>query len=124
MGDRVRVTLGGGVLTPPANRPDKRNAIDSPMIDALLACLERADLDGNVRVVTLRGAGSDFCAGMDLNELLASADRSVADNRRAALQFAEIFIRMRRLPKPVVAAVQGRAPARGCGPSAGRGPGP
>src|SRR5207247_5495310 len=115
MSDRVLVTLAGGVLTATLNRPDKRNAIDSPMIDALLACLERADLDGDVRVVTLRGAGSDFCAGMDLNELLASADRSVADNRRAALQFAEIFIRMRRLPKPVVAAVQGRALAGGCG---------
>jgi len=103
------------VLTATLNRPDKRNAIDTPMIDALLACLERADLDGDVRVVTLRGAGSDFCAGMDLHELLASADKSVADNRRAALQFAEIFIRMRRLPKPVVAAVRGRALAGGCG---------
>src|SRR5207302_1412960 len=97
------------------NRPDKRNAIDTPMIDALLACLERADLDGDVRVVTLRGAGTDFCAGMDLNELLASADKSVEANRQAALQFAEIFVRMRRLPKPVVAAVQGRALAGGCG---------
>src|SRR2546422_10132114 len=84
MSDRVLVELTGGVLTATLNRPDKRNAIDSPMIDALLACLERADLDGDVRVVTLRGAGSDFCAGMDLNELLASADRSIADNRRAA----------------------------------------
>src|SRR2546426_12161434 len=76
-------------LTAILNRPDKRNAIDTPMIDALLACLERADLDGDVHVVTLRGAGTDFCAGMDLNELLASADQSVEDNRRAALQRSE-----------------------------------
>ena len=115
MSDRVLLTLAGGVLNATLNRPDKRNAIDTPMIDALLACLERADLDGDVRVVTLRGAGTDFCAGMDLNELLASADESVEANRQAALQFAEIFIRMRRLPKPVVAAVQGRALAGGCG---------
>jgi len=39
------------------------------MIDALLAALERADLDAGVRVVAVRGAGRDFCAGMDLNEL-------------------------------------------------------
>src|SRR3989475_12988655 len=52
---------------------------------------------------------------MDLNELLASADKSVEENRRAALHFAEIFVRMRRLPKPVVAVVQGRALAGGCG---------
>src|SRR2546426_7080927 len=55
-------------LTAILNRPDKRNAIDTPMIDALLACLERADLDGDVHVVTLRGAGTDFCAGMRSEE--------------------------------------------------------
>src|SRR3989475_5053539 len=52
---------------------------------------------------------------MDLNELLASVDKSVEENRRAALQFAEIFVRMRRVPQPMVAAVQGRAVAGGCG---------
>jgi methylglutaconyl-CoA hydratase len=85
------------------------------MIDALLEVLERADLDAGVRVVALRGAGGDFSAGMDLNELLASADRSVAENRDAALRFGEIFLRMRRLPKPIVALVRGRALAGGCG---------
>jgi len=68
-----------------------------------------------VRVVALRGAGGDFSAGMDLNELLASADRSVEENRDAALRFGEIFLRMRRLPKPIVALVRGRALAGGCG---------
>jgi len=113
--DRVLVQVAGGVLTATLNRPDKRNAIDTAMIDALLAVLERADLDAAVRVVAVRGAGRDFCAGMDLNELLASADHSLDQNRKAALHFAEIFVRMRRLPKPVVAVVQGRALAGGCG---------
>lgn len=115
MSDRVLVDVAGGLLTATLNRADKRNAIDTEMIDALLATLERADLDGAVRVVALRGAGQDFCAGMDLNELLASADHTLDQNRRAALHFAEIFVRMRRLPKPVVAVVQGRALAGGCG---------
>ncbi|HTI04257.1 MAG TPA: enoyl-CoA hydratase/isomerase family protein [Gemmatimonadales bacterium] len=115
MSDRVNVAVAGGVLTATLNRPDKRNAIDTAMIDDLLAALERADLDATVRVVALRGAGRDFCAGMDLNELLASADHSLDENRRAALHFAEIFVRMRRLPKIVVALVQGRALAGGCG---------
>lgn len=115
MSDRVLVQVAGGVLTATLNRPDKRNAIDTPMIDALLAALERADLDAAVRVVAVRGGGRDFCAGMDLNELLASADHSLDQNRKAALHFAEIFLRMRRLPKPVVALVQGRALAGGCG---------
>jgi methylglutaconyl-CoA hydratase len=115
MSDRVLEALEGGVLTATLNRPEKKNAIDTPMIDALLQVLERADLDAAVRVVAVRGAGGDFCAGMDLNELLASADKSVEENRRAALHFAEIFIRMRQLPKPIVAVVRGRALAGGCG---------
>ena len=115
MSERVLVTVEGGILTATLNRADKRNAIDTAMIDALLATLERADLDAGVRVVAIRGAGRDFCAGMDLNELLASADQSLEQNRKAALHFADIFIRMRRLPKPVVGLVQGRALAGGCG---------
>jgi len=113
--ERVLVAVEAGVLTATLNRPDKRNAIDTPMIDALLAALEQADLDAGVRVVAIRGAGRDFCAGMDLDELLASADRAVQQNREAALYFASIFQRMRRLPKPVVAIVHGRALAGGCG---------
>jgi methylglutaconyl-CoA hydratase len=113
--ERVLVTLDGGILTGTLNRADKKNAIDTAMIDALAALLERADLDAQVRVVALRGAGPDFCAGMDLRELLASAEHSVDDNREAAMHFGNLFTRMRRLPKPVVAVVRGRALAGGCG---------
>jgi methylglutaconyl-CoA hydratase len=117
--DRVLSAVRDGVLTITLNRPEKRNAIDAAMLDALLAALERADIDATVRVIALRGAGKDFCAGMDLDELLASADKPVAENRTAALRFAEVFLRMRRLPKPVVAVVQGRALAGGCGLATG-----
>lgn len=113
--ERVLTTLQAGVLTATLNRPEKRNAIDTSMIRALFALLERAELDAEVRVVAVRGAGNDFCAGMDLNELLASADKTVEENRAAALEFGEMFIRMRRLPKPIVALVRGRALAGGCG---------
>ena len=113
--ERVLLAAQGGVLTVTLNRPEKKNAIDTPMIAALLGAIERADLDAEVRVVALRGAGADFCAGMDLNELLASADKTVEQNRQAALRFGEIFIRIRKLPKPVVAVVHGRALAGGCG---------
>lgn len=119
MSERVLTAFEGGVLTGTLNRPEKKNAIDAPMIDGLYALLERADLDAGVRVVALRGAGKDFCAGMDLAELLASADRSVEENRAAALQFGGLFLRMRALPKPVVAVVTGRALAGGCGLATG-----
>ncbi|HXF96455.1 MAG TPA: enoyl-CoA hydratase/isomerase family protein [Gemmatimonadales bacterium] len=113
--ERVLVSIQNGVLTGVLNRPEKRNAIDAAMIDALHALLDRAELDPAARVLALRGAGSDFCAGMDLNELLASADKSVEENRQGALHFGDLFVRLRKLPKPVVAVVQGRALAGGCG---------
>jgi len=115
MSERVLVTLDGGVLAGTLNRPEKKNAIDRAMIDALYALLERADLDAAVRVIALRGAGDDFCAGMDLAELLASADQTIDQNRQAALHFGGLFVRMRQLPKPIVALVRGRALAGGCG---------
>jgi methylglutaconyl-CoA hydratase len=113
--DRVETALAAGVLTLTLNRPDKRNAIDSGMVEVLLAALERAELDAGVRVVALRGAGPDFCAGADLEELLASVDRTPDENARSALRLGEVFLRMRALPKPVVAVVHGRAIAGGCG---------
>jgi methylglutaconyl-CoA hydratase len=113
--ERVLTTLQGGVLTATLNRPDKKNAIDRAMIDELHAMLDRADLDAQVRVVALRGAGTDFSAGMDLNEIFASADDAVEDNRAAALHFGRLFVRMRQVPKPIVALVRGRALAGGCG---------
>src|SRR5207249_9815672 len=107
--DRVLAALEGGILTATLNRPEKKNAIDTPMIDALLAVLERADLDGAVRVVAVRGAGGDFCAGMDLNELLASADRGIDENRQAALHFPEVLARMRRSPTAIAGVWPGAA---------------
>jgi methylglutaconyl-CoA hydratase len=111
----VAVGLADGVLTLTLDRPEKRNAMDTPMVDGLLAALERADLDGDVCVVAVRGAGKDFCAGADLAELLESRDKSPEENAASAAHLGEVFIRMRELPKPVVAVVHGRALAGGCG---------
>lgn len=112
-------TLEGGVLALTLDRPDKRNALNAELIDALHAALERAELDSDVRVVLLRGAGKDFCAGADLEELLESARRTMDDNERAALRLGRLFLRIRALPKPVVAAVHGRALAGGAGLATG-----
>lgn len=111
----LRVELSDGVLTLTLDRADKRNALSAALVAALHSGLERADLDPDVRVVAVRGAGKDFCAGADLDELLASADLAPADNEAAALGLGTLFTRMRRLPKPVVAVVHGRALAGGAG---------
>jgi methylglutaconyl-CoA hydratase len=114
--DRVTVEVNEkGVCTLRLNRPAKRNAIDGAMVDALLTELENADLAASVNVVVVRGAGKDFCAGADLAELLASADRSAAENAADAARLGDVFIHIRDLPKPVVGVVHGRALAGGCG---------
>jgi len=115
MAPPVVTALADGVLTVTLDRPEKRNALSDALVEALHQALERADLDAEVRVVLLRGAGKDFCAGADLDELLASADRSPAENEASALRLGGLFTRIRRLPKPVVAAVHGRALAGGAG---------
>jgi methylglutaconyl-CoA hydratase len=103
------------VLTLTLNRPDKRNALSSEVIDLIHTALEQADLDADVRVVTLQGAGKDFCAGADLDELLASRERTLAENEASALRLGGVFSRIRQLPKPVIAVVHGRALAGGAG---------
>jgi methylglutaconyl-CoA hydratase len=113
--DPLLSTLSGGVLTLTLNRPSKRNALNSAMLDRLAEELARAELDRDVRVVAIRGAGNDFCAGADLEELLASAEKTTEENERAALALGEIFLALRRLPKPSVAMVHGRALAGGAG---------
>ncbi len=85
------------------------------MIELLHEALHRADLESGARVVLIRGAGKDFCAGADLDELLASADKSEDENAASALRLGLLFEKLRALPQPVIALVQGRALAGGAG---------
>jgi len=112
---RVLVEVSAGIATLTLNRPDKRNALDRQMISELKAALLRCDLSAEVRFVVLRAAGKDFCAGLDLQELLASADLTPEENERRAMELGEVFLILRELPKVSVAVVEGRALAGGCG---------
>ncbi len=111
----VVASLDSGILGITLNRAEKRNAINAAAVELLHQYLEQADLDANVRVVVIRGAGKDFCAGADLEELLASAEHSPDQNEASAYRLGQIFGRIRTLPKPVVSLVQGRALAGGAG---------
>jgi methylglutaconyl-CoA hydratase len=111
----VLTSLDAGIFSITLNRAPKRNALSAEMIELLHRALEQADMDADARVVLIRGAGKDFCAGADLDELLASADRTMQENEASALRLGQIFERIRALPKPVVSLVQGRALAGGAG---------
>jgi methylglutaconyl-CoA hydratase len=97
------------------NRPEKRNALNDELLGALKDSLALAAEDEEVRVVLITGAGTDFCSGADLAALDRSADAGVLDHLATAHELADVFLAMRHHPKPIVAAVRGRAFAGGCG---------
>ncbi|MDA7978894.1 MAG: enoyl-CoA hydratase/isomerase family protein [Pirellulales bacterium] len=99
------------------NRADQRNALRRKTIDQLSQVLENIRLDKGVRAVILTGAGSVFCAGMDLKEMEAAADADNAHDlwHEDALIFHDLLLQMLRFPKPLIAAVNGPALAGGTG---------
>lgn len=94
------------------DRPHKRNAMDRAMVEALLAALQAAGGDDTVRAVVLVGTQGGFSAGADLAEMKALADDPSARQARSALTVA-LMDAPARVPKPVVAAVQGAAMGAG-----------
>jgi methylglutaconyl-CoA hydratase len=104
-----------GVTRLVLNRPERRNALDASLVEALKDALHREDADRATRVVAIAGAGRDFCSGADLSALRAIAEASVLENLADADALAELFLLLRRLTKPVVALVRGRALAGGAG---------
>jgi methylglutaconyl-CoA hydratase len=115
MSDVLRYVTQGGVATLELNRPEKRNALNAELIGALGKAVTRATADHDVRVIALRGAGSDFCAGADLTELARIQELGPEESLAEAQRLGDLLVQLRRCPKPVVAVVQGRALAGGCG---------
>lgn len=111
----LKSELRDGVQRLTLNRPKKRNALNGDLVSALSEALARAATDDDVRVILLRGEGKDFCAGADLAELERVAELDHGASVAHAMGLGDLFIRMRRHPKPIVAAVHGRALAGGCG---------
>ncbi|HXQ72557.1 MAG TPA: enoyl-CoA hydratase/isomerase family protein [Pyrinomonadaceae bacterium] len=97
------------------NRPDKRNALNAAAIAGLKDRLREASQDERVRVVVISGAGKDFCSGADLAALQQIAQASVDENAEDARSLLDLFVLIRQIPFPVVAAVTGRALAGGAG---------
>jgi methylglutaconyl-CoA hydratase len=104
-----------GVAYVTMNRPEKRNALNEDIVNGLKAALRRANADQSTRCIVLRGAGSDFCSGADLSALQKIAEASVAENLEDAQSLAGLFVLIREVDVPVIAAVRGRALAGGSG---------
>jgi enoyl-CoA hydratase/carnithine racemase len=109
MSDEVLWRVDDGIATVTLNRPDKRNAMNSPLLAALRACFDALDRARDVRVVVVRGAGPAFCAGMDLREM--EARQGEVDPEAGVI---ELLQRIERSRHPTIAMVHGDAVAGGC----------
>src|SRR5262245_5006381 len=99
------------------NRPDRRNALSRQMLADLMQALDDLHQERKVRAVILTGAGTAFCAGMDLAEMRATAEQPDASLQwhRDAVQYRELIDKLLQFPKPIIAAVNGPAVAGGAG---------
>jgi enoyl-CoA hydratase/carnithine racemase len=117
MSDRVSVTINDQVADVRLNRPDKLNALDTAMFEALVEAGTALAKDGGVRCVVLSGNGRGFCAGLDFASFMAMAgggdgparsllDRPAGTPANFAQHAAHVWT---SLPVPVIAAVHGVA---------------
>src|SRR5271165_2962723 len=114
----IRYHIENGIGRIVLNRPEKRNALNREVLTELHQAMSESALDPAVRLILLSGAGSDFCSGADLSGLQRSFEAGEAgalDQMADARVLAKLFQEMRSHPRPIVAAVQGRALAGGCG---------
>ena len=107
MVERVRVDVAGPVKTVTLTRPEKRNAMDTAMLDALYEVFTEAPAPTD-RLIVLRAEGSTYCSGVDLKERLALGVTS------GESPVERVFHAMETHPLPIVTVVEGPAIAGGC----------
>jgi len=109
MADEILCSIADGITTLTLNRPDKRNAMNSALLDGLRRQFDELEDNRDVRVIVVRGAGTAFCSGMDLNEL--SRRQAEADPETGV---TAVLQRIERSRHPTIAMVHGDAFAGGC----------
>ena len=94
------------------NRPNQQNALSTDLMRALVSKLDKIKNNKNIKVITLFANGNNFCAGHDLKEL--KLDKSEKRFKEIFELCSQLMTRIVKLPKPVIAGVQGIATAAGC----------
>jgi enoyl-CoA hydratase/carnithine racemase len=114
MSNRVEISIDGHVAEVVLNRPDKHNAVDMQMFDDLGHAAHQVEDNRKVRAVVLRGAGNNFCAGIDVNIFSdpgagIDADSMAPQGESPANRFQRAAYAWRELPIPVICAIEGVA---------------
>ena len=112
--DAVLYRLEGATATIVLNRPDKLNAIDDRLREGLASALDRVERDPEIRVAVITGAGRGFCAGGDIHRMIELKEGHQSATFREYLEAGHTLVRkIREVPKPIVASING--PAAGAG---------
>lgn len=97
------------------NRPEKRNALSTELVDGIKAAIRQAEADANCKVVVLAAEGEAFCAGADLAYLQQLQHNTFEENLADSEHLKELFLMIYNSPKVFIAQIQGHALAGGCG---------
>jgi enoyl-CoA hydratase/carnithine racemase len=115
--EELLVEQSGNILTITLNRPDRLNAISGPMLGALSSTLQAANIDRDIRVVVLTGAGRGFCAGLDLKDQGSGSGNGAIQPGRGGYQLFDLHnsppIVINRMDKPLICALNGAAAGYG-----------
>ena len=115
----IDVKVTGAIGTIVLNRPQRRNALTRAMLAQLADAFSDLHREKRVRAIVLTGAGTAFCAGMDVHEMHTSAtlpdEEKTQDWGDTAEAYRELVSQMIELPKPIIASVNGPAVAGGAG---------
>ena len=112
--DVLLVETRGAVRLLTLNRPKKLNALNADLLKALADALHAVEHDSAVSAVVINGTGRAFCPGMDTSAPRVLTTESRKDLVRHADESVELFKRLARIDKPVIAAVHGYALGAGC----------
>lgn len=112
--DTLIVEKDGAVDHVTLNRPESLNALNPQMVDDLLDYFAKLYWDRSVRIVTIKGAGKAFCAGLDLKERSNRSAENIntggpGNGLVSQRRISEIVMRMRRCPQPIVSMIHGPA---------------
>ncbi|MCO6055403.1 enoyl-CoA hydratase-related protein [Pseudomonas sp. MOB-449] len=105
--------VDAGIARITLNRPQQRNALDIPTLNALIELLDAHEADPAVRVLVLSGEGRSFCAGADLAEWAAAEARGELETYGWTETAHALMTRLHSLAKPTIAAVNGTAVGAG-----------
>src|SRR5438094_708249 len=110
MADEILYAVADSIATITLNRPERRNALNTALMEALAHRFDALESDTSVRAVVIRGAGQAFCSGRDLNEMSRRQD----DGLEPEADVIALFQQIEASRHPTIAMVHGAAYAGGC----------